>query len=270
MSNPGSLAVAAVQTSPVFGRIEANLDAALALVPDGCDLAVLPELFATGYQFRSRAEAASFAEDLGPGSAPGPVTARLAAHAAASGTTLVAGLVERDGARVYNSALLVRPDGTREAYRKIHLFMDEKLIFDAGDRPFPVFAACGTKVGLMICFDWIFPEAARSLALGGATVIAHPCNLVLPWCQEAMVTRCLENAVHAVTANRVGCENRTGNELVFNGGSQIVAPRGERLARLPSTGTGAAAARIEPGVPGPQVTGRNDLLADRRPDLYRG
>jgi predicted amidohydrolase len=274
MNSPRSLTVAAVQTSPVFGRVDANLDAALALVPGGCDLAVLPELFASGYQFRSRAEAASFAEDLAPDAASGPVTTRLAAHAAATGTTLVAGLVEREGAneglRLFNSALLVRPDGTRDVYRKVHLFMDEKLLFDPGDRPFPVFAACGTKVGLMICFDWIFPEAARSLALGGARVIAHPCNLVLPWCQEAMVTRCLENAVHAVTANRVGCENRTGNELAFSGGSQVVAPRGERLARLPSTGTGAAVARIAPGVPGTQVTLRNDLLADRRPGLYRG
>lgn len=264
------ITVAAVQTSPAFGSVDANVDQALSLVPAGCDLAVLPELFATGYQFRGREEAAAYAEDLSPGASPGPVTTRLAAHAAATGTTLVAGLVERDGARLFNSAVLVRPDGTLDAYRKVHLFMDEKLIFDPGDRPFPVFAACGTLVGLMICFDWIFPEAARSLALGGATVIAHPCNLVLPWCQEAMVTRCLENAVHAVTANRVGREDRTGSELVFSGGSQVVAPRGERLARLPATGTGAAVARIEPGVPGPQVTARNTLLADRRPELYRG
>ncbi len=265
-----SLTVAAVQTSPAFGCVDANLDQALALIPGGCDLAVLPELFATGYQFRSRDEVAAFAEDLGPGTVAGPVVTRLGAHAAATGTTLVAGLVERDGPRLFNSAVLLRPDGTHDAYRKVHLFLDEKLLFDPGDRPFPVFRACGTTVGLMICFDWIFPEAARSLALGGAKVIAHPCNLVLPWCQEAMVTRCLENAVHAVTANRVGCEDRTGSELVFSGGSQVVAPRGERLARLPSTGTGAAVARIEPGTPDTQLTLRNDVLGDRRPGLYRG
>ncbi len=265
-----TITVAAVQTSPVFGHVEANLAQALALVPAGCDLAVLPELFATGYQFRDRDEVASFAEDLAPGAARGPVLGALAGHAARTGTTLVAGLVERDGARLFNSAVLVRPDGSHGTYRKAHLFLGEKLLFDAGDLPFPVFAACGTTVGLMICFDWVFPESARSLALGGAKVIAHPCNLVLPWCQEAMVTRCLENAVHAVTANRVGSERRTGSKLVFSGGSQVVAPRGERLARLPATGTGAAVARIDPGVPGTQLTARNDVLADRRPELYRG
>lgn len=264
------ITVAAVQTSPTFGQVQDNLDQALALVPAGCDLAVLPELFATGYQFRSREEARAFAEDLAPGAAPGRTLAALTAHATATGTTLVAGLVERDGTRLYNSAVLVRPDGTHDTYRKVHLFLDEKLLFDPGDRPFPVFAACGTTVGMMICFDWIFPEAARSLALAGARVIAHPCNLVLPWCQEAMVTRCLENAMHAVTANRVGSEDRTGNVLVFSGGSQVVAPRGERLARLGATGTGAATARLDPDAPGTQLTPRNDVLADRRPGLYRG
>ena len=181
----------------------------------------------------------------------------------------MAGLAERDGARLFNSAVLVRPDGTLGLYRKVHLFLDEKSLFDPGDLAFPVFAACGTVIGLMICFDWIFPEAARSLALAGARVLAHPCNLVLPWCQEAMVTRCLENGVYAVTANRVGREGRAGAELVFSGGSQVVAPRGERLARLGATGTGAAVARLDPEAPGPQLTPRNDVLGDRRPELYR-
>lgn len=263
------LTVAAVQTEPYFGRVAANVEDALALVPPGCDLAVLPELFATGYQFRSRDEVASFAEDLGA-APPGPILQRLLAHAATTGTTLVAGLAEREGARLYNSAVLVRPDGTRGIYRKVHLFMDEKSLFDPGDLAFPVFPAAGTRVGIMICFDWLFPEAARSLALNGAAVIAHPCNLVLPWCQEAMVTRCLENGVHAVTANRVGREDRAGFELAFNGGSQVVAPRGERLVRMGKTGTGAAIARIEPGEPGTPLTARNDVLGDRRPELYRG
>jgi 5-aminopentanamidase len=264
------LTFAAVQTDPVFGAVAANLDAALALVPPGCDLAVLPELFATGYSFRSREEVAAFAEPVDAGDAPGPVVARLRAHAAATGTTLVAGLAERDGPRLFNSAVLVRPDGSLGLYRKAHLFLDEKSLFDPGDLPFPVFPACGTVVGLMICFDWIFPEAARSLALAGARVLAHPCNLVLPWCQEAMVTRCLENGVYAVTANRVGREDRAGAELVFSGGSQVTAPRGERLARLGPAGAGAAVARAETEAPGPQLTRRNDVLKDRRPDLYRG
>ncbi len=264
------LNVAAVQTHPAFGQVDANLDRALALVPAGCDLAVLPELFATGYQFVSRDEALAAAESLAPGDAPGPILARLLEHAERTGTTLVAGLAEREGDRLYNAAVLVRPDGTRGVYRKVHLFLDEKSIFDAGDLGFPVFAACGTTIGVMICFDWIFPEAARSLALAGAEILAHPSNLLLPWCQDAMITRCQENMVHALTANRVGTENRTGQSLTFSGRSQVVSPRGERLAALDATETGAAAAAVRIAEKDKLFTPRNDLFADRRPETYRG
>ena len=161
-----TLHVAAVQTSPIFGEVSTNLHDAIGRIPPGCDLAVLPELFASGYQFRDRQEALQFAEDLsGDG---GPVTRRLTGVAADSGTTIVAGLAEKQGDRLFNSSVLVRPDGSRETYRKVHLFMDEKSLFEPGDLGFPVFEACGTTVGMMICFDWIFPEAARSLALAGA------------------------------------------------------------------------------------------------------
>ena len=115
--------------------------------------------------------------------------------AAASGTVFIAGLAERAGDRFFNSSVLVRPDGSREVYRKVHLFMDEKSLFEPGDLGFPVFEACGTTVGMMICFDWIFPEAARSLALAGAEILCHPSNLLLPWGQAAMITRRPEMAV---------------------------------------------------------------------------
>lgn len=263
------LQVAAVQNDPDFGRLERNLERALALIPRGCDLAVLPELFATGYQFRSRAEALRHAEELGPGSAPGPIRAALADFAAAGGTTLVAGLAERDGDRLYNGAVLVRPDGTWERYRKVHLFADEKLVFDPGDLGFPVFAACGTTVGLMVCFDWLFPEAARSLALAGARILCHPANLVLPWCPDAMVTRCQENRVFAITSDRVGSEHRTAQRLDFIGMSQVVSPLGEVLARLGGQDAGAATAAIDPQDVRRQITPRNHVFDDRRPDQYR-
>ena len=89
---------------------------------------------------------------------------------------------------------------------------------------------------MMICFDWIFPETARLLALAGADVIAHPSNLVLDWCQTAMVTRCLENNIFSVTANRYGTEKRTGTSLTFTGGSRICAPRGQVLADAAESG----------------------------------
>ena len=261
------LTLAAVQTSPVFGEVQANVDAALDLVPADCDLAVIPELFASGYQFTHREEAREFAEDLIAGD--GYATGRLMAAARDTGTTLVAGLAERRGGHLFNSSVLVRPDGSREIYRKVHLFLDEKDIFDPGDLGFPVFAACGTTVGMMICFDWIFPEAARSLALAGARILLHPSNLLLPWCPEAMKTRCLENRVFAVTANRVGSEHRTDQRLTFNGMSQIATTTGETPSRLGTMETGAAVHTVRLADTDKAFTPRNDLFDDRRPEAYR-
>lgn len=263
------LKVAAIQTHPVFGQKEKNLTVALDLIPPGCDLAVLPELFSTGYQFTSTVEARGMAEDLSQDPEKGSACLALTEAAATTGTAIVAGLAEVDGDRLFNSSVLFRPDGSREVYRKVHLFLDEKSIFTPGDLGFPVFQACGTTIGMMICFDWIFPEAARSLALAGAEIICHPSNLLLPWCQAAMVTRCQENMVHAVTSNRVGTENRTGTALTFSGRSQVVSPMGDRLAGLDPEETGAAVATITLVEKDKLFTARNDLWEDRRPEAYR-
>ncbi len=262
------LQIAAIQTHPEFGAVQANIDTALGLIPTGCDLAVVPELFNTGYQFTSREEALGFAENLTDGE-PGPTRSRLAQFAGDTGTTLVAGMAEINGDKLFNSAVLIRPDGSRAVYRKVHLFLDEKSIFTPGDLGFPVFEACGTTIGMMICFDWIFPEAARSLALAGAEVICHPSNLLLPWCQDAMITRCQENMVVAVTSNRVGTENRTGQALTFSGRSQVVSRMGERLAALDKDAVGAASATVEILPQDKLFTPRNDLWGDRRLDMYR-
>ncbi len=263
------LNIAAIQTSPVFGDVSGNLDRALDLIPGGCDLAVLPELFATGYQFRDTAEAAGMAEEAAPGGAGGPIIAALTAKAAATGATLVAGLAEKSEAVVYNSAVMIRPDGSREIYRKVHLFDREKEVFRPGDLGFPVFEACGAKIGLMICFDWIFPEAARSLALAGAQILCHPSNLLLPWCPAAMVTRCQENRVFAATANRIGSEGRTGQRLDFIGMSEIVSPLGDVLGRAGREEESAVTAAIDLDAIEKQVTARNHIFGDRRPDQYR-
>jgi predicted amidohydrolase len=127
------------------------------------------------------------------------------------------------------------------------------------------------RVGLMICFDWIFPESMRSLVLDGAEVVLHPSNLVKPWCQDAMVTRCLENGAFAVTANRVGQDDRgDGLRLRFTGRSQITAPRGGIVARAAEDGECVRVETIDlADARDKRVTGVNDLLADRRPDAYR-
>ena len=267
-----NLEVASVQNQPEFGNIRANLHDLIGLLPPESDLAVLPELCATGYQFRDRTELRTMAEVIAPGQEPGPITSRLTEAAMSSGITIVAGvaeLVPGESEKIYNSSVLIRPDGTREIYRKIHLFLDEKNLFDPGNLGFSVTEACGIKIGMMICFDWIFPEAARTLALKGAQLIAHPSNLVLPWCPQAMITRSLENRVFTLTANRIGREMRTDSPLDFIGLSQVVSPTGVVLNRLNSDETGAATARINIVETHKKITAANDLFADRRPEFYR-
>jgi len=209
--------LAALQTEPRFGDVAGNLDQVEAMLEGRrADLLVLPELFASGYSFRDRQEAESLAEPM----VGGPTTERLCNWSRATGGMIVAGFPERDGERVFNAAAIVAAGERVACYRKVHLFGFEREVFDAGDRPFAVHEHAGLRVGTMICFDWMYPEAARTLALRGADVIAHPSNLVLPgWCQRAMLVRAQENGVYTVTANRCGSEHRTPRpELAVHGG----------------------------------------------------
>ena len=122
----------------------------------------------------------------------------------------------------------------------------------------------------MICFDWRFPEIVRSLALNGAEIIAHPSNLVLPHCPQAMITRCLENRVYAITANRVGNENRIPNEtLHFIGQSQVVDPDGNILIRASEIEEEVQIVEVDLGKARDKfINSKNDIFKDRRPDLY--
>ena len=112
--------------------------------------------------------------------------------------------------------MLLGPRGLLQTYRKVHLFNQEKRWFDPGDLPFQVERVRGVRVGMMICFDWVFPEASRALALQGADLVAHPSNLVLDYCQRVMPARCIENGVFAVTANRFGEDRRPHRQRAFH------------------------------------------------------
>jgi len=264
--------IGVAQTSPVFGEKEKNIEDALRLI-DGerADLWVLPELLASGYQFTSAAEVAEHAEVI----PDGPTTQALVLHAAELDCFLVAGLPEKGGESLFNSAVLVGPDGFRASYRKVHLFYEEKLHFAPGDRPFAVhdieIGGKSVRVGMIVCFDHLFPESARSLALQGADIICHPANLVMPdLAQRTMSIRALENGVFTATANRVGEESRTDETLTFTGQSQIVAPDGEVLARLSQDQVEIAVVEIDiERARDKRITKHNDKLGDRRPELYR-
>ncbi len=256
------------QFAPSFGDISRNVDRALAtLASASADLIVLPELFSTGYQFTSIEEARDLAEEV----PSGLTTQRLADFSHERSAFIAAGIAERDGDRIFNSAFLTGPEGYIGVYRKTHLFHEEKLWFSPGDTGFRVWDTTIGRLGVMICFDWFFPESARTLSLMGADIIAHPANLVLPFCPDAMVTRCLENRVFAITANRTGSEERGGRErLDFIGTSQITSCRGKILARASRDGEEYIEAEMDPAeAQDKQLNRYNNLFADRRPEKYR-
>lgn len=256
------------QYDPQFGEVAKNLDTVTAkLELLEADLLVLPELFATGYQFVTQEEVGRLAEPV----PDGPTTRRLAELAKGRRMHIVAGLPERAGSRCYNSAIVVGPSGFLGCYRKTHLFFEETLFFAPGDSGFQVWDIGPAKIGVMICFDWYYPEAARSLAVQGADILCHPSNLVLPNCPESMPVRCLENRVFAITCNRTGSEARGGKDrLTYIGNSEIVTPRGAILHRAPRDGEDLAVVDIDPAEARNKSLSRyNDLLRDRRPSLYR-
>lgn len=255
-----------LQFTPEWGSKETNFRKIKTLCEGKrVDLLVLPELSTTGYLFLSRKELEPLTERF-PG---GETTDFLTSLAKQVDGYVVAGVAEKDEEKLYNSAALVGPEGFVAKYRKVHLFSSEKKVFDPGNLGFPVFDLGFAKVGMMICFDWIFPESARSLALEGADVIAHPANLVLPYCPQTVFTRALENHVFYMLANRAGTEKRRDVELSFIGQSRIIGTKGEMLASLEGE-EGLITSTIEPSLARDKhITPDNDLLLDRRPGQYK-
>jgi len=225
----GTAVVAVAQVPSVLGDPDANIASMarwLRLAADrGADLTVFPECALSGYMMDSRAqvEAAAVkatAERLAP----------LVETASDTGSFGVLGLLERDGDKVYNSAVLIGPDGIVGSYRKQHLpRLGADAFVDPGDGKAPrVYDINGLRVGIMICFDLRFPESARELALGGADVIAMPTNwpLTAGFLADHMTrVRAVENLVYVAVSDRCDRESDTD----FLGRSQIVAPSGEVL-----------------------------------------
>ncbi|SHK46294.1 nitrilase-related carbon-nitrogen hydrolase [Rhodothermus profundi] len=264
--------VAYLQYNPAYLERTRNLKRVEALLEGvEADLIVLPELFASGYFFKSIADLEAIAEPV----PDGPTTQWMFAWSRKTGAVLVGGLPERSGTQLFNSAVVVGPDGLIGRYRKIHLFYEEKLHFSPGDLGFPVFDVADRsgqtyRLGVMICYDWYFPEAARTLALQGADVIAHPANLVRPDCPRAMPIRALENHVFTITANRYGMESNGRETLRFIGRSLICDPAGRVLQEAPAEGDQVGLATIDPREARTRrITPHNDLFADRRPAFYR-
>lgn len=254
------------QFRPLFGQIQNNLNKVIHALQDiEADLIVLPELALTGYYFQSREELKALAET--PENSE--TVAALVDLCKQQDLHIVTGFAEKQGEKIFNSALLLGPKGILHTYRKLHLFNEEKNWFDPGDTPLTVRQVKGVKVGIMVCFDWVFPEVMRTLAVQGAQIICHPSNLVLNYCQQAMHTRCLENHVFAITANRFGADSRPQGSVKFTGKSQIVTPKSELLYRAPSQRESLFITEIDPDMANDKaITPLNDLMQDRRPEFY--
>lgn len=276
MSAPDELTVACLQTAPVFGDPVRNRARTADLIAQagaaGAKLIVAPELCVSGYAFRSREEAFDLAEP-----ADGQTAAAWADAASAAGAYVVGGICERAGDELFNSAILVGPDGLTGTYRKVHLWNDEKRYFSPGDLGFPVFGTPFGRVGMLVCYDLWFPEAFRSCVLGGADIVCIPTAwLPIPGQDPSrdpmhnllVMTSAHTNSVPVLCADRIGRENG----LSFIGRSLIAAHSGRPMAGPASAeGEEILIANIAPRTArrARRWTDVNDLIADRRPDQYR-
>ena len=253
-----------IQMNPVLGDTDANIAKIDTLLKDTreADLVVLPELCHCGYNFDSKQQAFDTSENISDSRYIEFLTERCRRYE----QHIVSGLNERDSDRLYNSAVLVGPEGVTGTYRKLHLFYNEKDFFAPGDKGLPVFDIGSCKIGMLICFDWIFPEAWRVLALGGADIVCHPANLVIPeLCQRAVPVHAVTNRIFVVTANRIGVEG----DLTFTGRSTIAGPKAEVLFQASADKEETKTLAIDIALARDKnATPRNNLFEDRRPDQY--
>ena len=255
-----------VQFCPELANVEATIREIDRLSGQfqSADLVVLPELCNSGYNFVSADQAQQTAE----GAQTGRFAQYLLSLSQRHDQYIVAGINERDeeSGLLYNSAIVVGPRGYVGKYRKLHLFLNERDFFQPGNLGLPVFDLGMCKVGTLICFDWIFPEAWRVLALRGADIVCHPANLVLPGlAQRAIPVHAVMNHIFIVTANRIGQEG----DLIFTGLSTIANPKGDVLGQASQTETEVQLFDVDIATArNKAITPCNDVLADRRPEEY--
>lgn len=270
-----SVKVAVCQMSLEFGKKEENTAKTIEWIgkaaDNGANLIVLPELCNTGYAFNTREQAFALAEEI----PAGPTTQAWAKVARERGVYVAAGIPEAEGNCLYNSAVLVGPEGYIGKFRKLHLYNEEKLFFEPGNLGIPVYKTKIGRIAMLICFDAWFPETWRIAAIAGADIVCTPVN----WVKEPSLpddTQTFGHFVSMVASNCngifVAAADRVGYErgITFPGRSLITNPSG-----MPSVGPGSPTEEEILYADCNLVDARklrwnnyNTLLHDRRVDFY--
>jgi N-carbamoylputrescine amidase len=265
----------------------ANLGKALGKIREaarrGARLICLQELFGSQYFCREEnAELFNLAEEI-----PGPTSEALGKIAKELGVAIVGSLFERRAAGVYhNTAVVLNSDGTLLGkYRKMHIPDDplyyEKYYFTPGDLGFLNFDTASGRIGVLICWDQWYPEAARLAALGGANILFYPTAIGWHPAEKAehgaaqldawrTIQRghAIANGVYVAAVNRVGYEGTKESGLEFWGNSFVADPFGQVVAQASSDKEEILVVQCDPGRV--EETRRNwPFLRDRRIDAYQ-
>ena len=269
--------VACIQMEPVVGEKDRNIQKSLSMIAkaadEGANLLVLPELCNSGYVFRSREEASELAEAV----PEGPTTEAWMDAAAKHDLYIVAGICERDGTSLYNSSVLIGPEGYIGTFRKVHLWNEENLYFEPGNLGFPVFKTPIGRIGTFICYDGWFPESYRLCEIQGADIICIPTNWVpIPGQdpkREAMANILVmgsahSNSVFVAAADRVGTERGqpfVGQSLITSyTGWPVAGPASNKDEEIIFADCNLSDARRKRN-----WNEYNQILRDRRTDIYQ-
>lgn len=276
MKQESRMKVACLQMEPRIGQVQANVARSLELIAQaaraGARLVVLPELCNTGYVFKTREEALDLSEEV----PDGPTCEAWVAVARKHAMFIVAGITEREGDKLYNSAVLIGPEGYIGTYRKNHLWGAENTIFEPGNLGVPVFDIGAGRVACAICYDIWFPEIFRLAALQGADMLCVATNWVPMPAQPGnlpMMANILTmggahaNSMFVAAADRIGVERGQP----FLGNSLIVSHTGWPLAGPASLDREemiVAEIDLADARRNRNLTDFNEQLRDRRTDLY--
>jgi predicted amidohydrolase len=259
---------AVVQTLAALGDLDANIQLLTRYTEEaarlGARLVVFPECMNSGYLFDSREHCAQLAEPVN-----GRYVRAMAELAKKHRLHIASGLTELDTAsgRLYNSGVLLDARGELVLhYHKQFLATHDQNWFEFGNKGCPVADTELGRIGLLICFDGRIPEIARSLALQGAEIIVDMANFFAMDQAEMWVpARAFENGVWLVAATKAGVER----SIYYPGGSMIVSPSGDVVAKMPYDTHGVIAAEIDTAAAAyKRWPSGGDKFADRLPQRY--